>query len=169
LPFFKRRVREIAHVLRAYARLYLQVQELWLETRIRRDEYAFLGDLRKLAARSMQEAKLNWTRVHAAIAARLGPIQAQLGSRGAALSSTMIDRLDALREAAGSRASLWRDSMTERAGTVRARVDATLQNAGRDLRTRFQLAQAALADLRLSRLPPRPSRPKINRRLSQPR
>jgi len=28
--------------------LYFEMQELWLQTRIRRDDYWFLGDLRRL-------------------------------------------------------------------------------------------------------------------------
>jgi hypothetical protein len=33
-PFFKRRVGEVAHVLREYGRLYFEMQELWLRTRL---------------------------------------------------------------------------------------------------------------------------------------
>ena len=64
-------LRDTAYILREYAKIYLEMQELWLKTRIRRDDYAFLGDLRKLASRSMQEVKLNWARVHAVMGDRL--------------------------------------------------------------------------------------------------
>ena len=37
-PFFKRRAGEITHMLREYAKLYFEMQELWLLTRIRRDD-----------------------------------------------------------------------------------------------------------------------------------
>jgi radical SAM superfamily enzyme YgiQ (UPF0313 family) len=36
--FFARRTREITHMLREYAKLYVEMQELWLLTRLRRDD-----------------------------------------------------------------------------------------------------------------------------------
>ena len=55
-PFFRRRVREIAHVLRGYASICFEMQELWLLTRIRRDDYRFRGDVRSIGPRSTQVA-----------------------------------------------------------------------------------------------------------------
>ncbi len=152
--FFKRRVREIAYLLREYAKLYFEVQDLWLQTRIRREDYGFLGDLRRLAARSMQEAKVNWARVHAAAAARLAVLQGGRGASGVALSPPMAARLSALCEAVGSRATALRESVAERAGAFRARVDQSLQDAGRRVSSRAHAVHAALADLRLPALPP---------------
>jgi radical SAM superfamily enzyme YgiQ (UPF0313 family) len=149
--FFRRRVREIAYVLREYAKLYFEVQELWLLTRIRREEYGFLGDLRKLASRSMQDAKLNWARVHAALAARLSTLQESVGTRGALPSATMADRLDAIRDALGTRAAAFKVSMADRAEGVRARVSASMD---RNFTARAHAVHLALADLHLPNLPP---------------
>lgn len=152
--FFTRRVREIADILREYAKLYFEVQDLWLQTRIRRDDYGFLGDVRRLAARSMQDAKINWARVHAAAAARLSTLQDTLGAQGAALSAQMAARLAAIGEAIGTHAAALRSSVTEHAGALRARVDQSLQHAGRRVGSRASALHAALADLRLPALPP---------------
>ncbi len=164
-PFFKRRAREIAYILREYVKLYFEMQELWLQTRIRRDEYRFLGDLRKLASRSMQETKLNWARVHAAVAARTTALQEALGDRADVLGETMAERLEAVRDALGSRATALCESVTGRAEAVRARVDASLAGAGQSLTVRAHAVQAALADLRLPQLPPVRTRSWIARTL----
>lgn len=153
-PFFKRRVREITYVLREYAKLYFEVQDLWLQTRIRRDEYRFLGDLRRLASRSMQDVKLNWARVHAAVAARAGVLQDAVGDRADVLGATMAERLEAVRDALGSRAAALRSSMADRAEGVRLRAITSFATARGGLTARAYALQAALADLRLPQLPP---------------
>jgi len=66
--FFKRRLRETAHMSLGYAKLLLEMQELWIATRIRHEEYGFVGDLRALKTRAaaMLEVKAGWARAHAA-------------------------------------------------------------------------------------------------------
>jgi hypothetical protein len=66
--FFKRRLRETAHISLDYAKLLLEMQELWIATRIRHEEYGFVGDLRALKTRAaaMLEVKAGWARAHAA-------------------------------------------------------------------------------------------------------
>jgi hypothetical protein len=154
--FFRRRAREIAYVVREYVKLYFEIQDLWLQTRIRRDEYRFLGDLRRLASQSMQDVKLNWARVHAALSARVVVLQDALGER-AVLGATMSARLDAISRALGGRAAVIRESMAGRADAARARLDASLRGARRGLAARTRAAHAALSDLHLPRL--RPTRP----------
>ncbi len=104
--FFKRRVRESAHITLAYARLWLEMQELWLATRIRRDEYAFIGDLRGLRARAaaMLEVKANWSRIHAAMAARLQGLRTSAGESAPRFNAAMQARFEAIRQSMGSRA-----------------------------------------------------------------
>ncbi len=135
--FAARRVRETAYILREYAKLYLEMQELWLRSRIRREDYAFLGDLRKLAARSRQDAKVNWARVHLAVAERAAAWREAHPSWK--MPERMAERLEAVRQAAGARAGVIGDALGQRAAAVGASV------------TTFR---AALADLRLRRLPP---------------
>ena len=100
-PFWRRRASEIAHTLRAYARLYLEMQQLWLLTRIRRDDYWFLGDLGSLGPRQMQALKPAWARMHAAVARRLAGLQQRVGVGVTGLSATMTARLDLVRESLG--------------------------------------------------------------------
>jgi radical SAM superfamily enzyme YgiQ (UPF0313 family) len=154
--FARRRAREIAHIVREYVKLYFEVQDLWLQTRIRRDEYRFLGDLRRLASQSMQDVKLNWARVHAGLSARAGVLQEALGDRWA-LGGTMAARLDAISQALGGRAAAIRESMAGHADAVRARVDASVAGARRGLTARARAWHAAVSDLHLPRL--RPLRP----------
>ncbi len=146
--FTRRRVREIAYILREYARLYLEMQDLWLRTRIRRDDYAFLGDLRKLAARSKQDAKVNWARVHLAVADRAAAWRAAHPTWR--VPDRMAERLEAVRQAVGNRAAAVGVSVGERGDAVRQSVMETSRRLGR----RAVAYQAALADLRLLRLPP---------------
>jgi hypothetical protein len=94
--FARRRVRETARLLREYARIYVEMQDLWLQTRIRRDDYAFMGDLRHLASQSMQEVKINWARVHAVMAARVA------AARSTATKTPLHARLEAARQAIGA-------------------------------------------------------------------
>ncbi len=126
-PFFRRRAGEIAHVLREYAKLYFEMQHLWLLTRIRRDDYWFLGDIGRLGPQSVREVKLAWGRVHTAVALKLAVLQGRVGGGVQALSATMAERVDVVREVLGSRA---------------AGVRASLPHA------------PSLADLRLTGLPP---------------
>jgi Radical SAM superfamily len=111
--FFRRRVREHAHMLREYVKICLEMQELWLATRIRGDEYAFLGDLRKVARHS--RVKIDWGGVHTAIDARLGALRESAGARAGLVSATMAERLDALRDALGNRATTFANSVSARA------------------------------------------------------
>lgn len=167
--FLRRRAREVTGQLREYAKIYLEMQELWLLTRIRRTDYEFLGDLRQLAAKSTQEVKLNWARVHVTLADRLSAL------REAYEGSTLIDRgpmtarLEAMKRAVGSRAEAIRQraaavgtSMGGRAGALSQAVSASFASAGRSLGARKAALQASLADLRVRPLPPvrRPSWPR---------
>ncbi len=104
-PFYKRRAREIARLLGEYGKLYLEIQELWLQTRIRRDDYWFLGDLRRLTPTSARELKLAWGRVHTAAALKLSTLQGRLGEGVSGFSATMAERLEVVREALGTRAA----------------------------------------------------------------
>jgi radical SAM superfamily enzyme YgiQ (UPF0313 family) len=156
-PFARRRAAEIAHVLREYLKLYFEMQELWLLTRIRRDDYWFLGDLATLGPRSVREVKLAWGRVHAAVAARLATLQARVGSGAASLSATMAERIDIVRDALEGRAPKLRSSMGVPAGGARGRGDvATGMAAGREADP-LDAVQAALATLGLSDLRPAPA------------
>jgi len=166
LAFARRRTREMAHQLREYAKLYLEMQELWLLTRIRRTDYEFLGDLRKLASRSMQEAKLNWERVHAVMVERLAAPRDPRGEMSPVERSPLAARLEAARQrlgsradALGQRASALGESLGGRAGDLRHSMEESFAQAGRSLRTRRAAMQAALADLKLRYLPPVQPRP----------
>ena len=160
LAFTVRRARETAHLVREYARLYLEMQDLWLRTRIRREDYAFLGDLRNLASRSMQDVKMNWARVHLvaaerAVAWRESHPAWKLPELG------LAERLDAVRQAAGSRAGALGDAFGQHAALVgasmsggRHAVRQSVGDAGRRMGVRAAAFQGTLADLRLRRLPP---------------
>jgi radical SAM superfamily enzyme YgiQ (UPF0313 family) len=69
--FFRQRAREIGRMTREYAKICLEMQDLWLATRIRRQDYAFLGDLRTLVRHSAHEVKINWARVQVALDERI--------------------------------------------------------------------------------------------------
>ncbi len=156
-PFFKRRVREVGQLLLGYVKLGLEMKELWLLTRIRRDDYWFLGDLRGLGPRSVQAVKLAWGRVHAAIGLGLASVQERLGVAANVVSATLTERLDAVRDTLGSRAEILRLGMAERVQAVRARIDASLASAGKrrpDPAHAAHAVRAALANLRLPELPP---------------
>ncbi|MCC7007977.1 MAG: radical SAM protein [Acidobacteria bacterium] len=111
LTFLRRRVREHAYILREYAKIFLEMEELWLKTRIRSDQYAFLGDLRNVARRSTAEVKLNWGRIHGAMDARVGAIRSSVGSTVQHVGETMADRLDAVREAVGAWATTFGEAV----------------------------------------------------------
>ena len=131
-PFLKRRFSESYHLIREYIRLYFEMQELWLLTRIRREEYAFLGDLRRLANQSMQEAKLNWARVHTELAERVSAFKDSMGTSAERLGVHLQERLEDVRGGFGN----------------------SVQAAGQNLSARAQAMQADFADLRLKYLPP---------------
>ena len=98
--FARRRLRESVQISLAYAKLLLEMQELWIATRIRHEEYAFIGDLRALKARAkaMLEVKARWARAHAAIAERLHDWRSATGLPTAEVSETMRERIAAVRE-----------------------------------------------------------------------
>jgi radical SAM superfamily enzyme YgiQ (UPF0313 family) len=112
--FLRRRVRESGQIALAYAKLLLEMQELWLATRIRHEEYAFVGDLRALKthAAAMLEVKANWARAHAVLAARLRDWRASAGAPAVRVSAAMSERFDAVRRAMGQRA----DELVQAAG-----------------------------------------------------
>jgi radical SAM superfamily enzyme YgiQ (UPF0313 family) len=158
-PFFKSRAGEIAHVLREYVKLFFEMQELWLLTRIRRQDYWFLGDLRRLAPRSARAVKLAWGRVHGAVAARLASDYERSGVKAHGFSVTMTARLDAVRDWLGSRAAAGHDPIAERAaapshGGGAAPSGSVSPGAGNPLDVRARGVQSVLADLRLPELPP---------------
>lgn len=154
--FAWRRLRESARLLREYARVYVEMQDLWLQTRIRRDDYAFLGDLRKLASQSMQDVKVNWARVHAVMADR---VAAAWEARPAAVAdgSPFFDRLEAMRQAIGATATGLEASLSSAGRTVgetSAALRASWSSAGRSVGAHSAALQAAFSDLRLRGLPP---------------
>lgn len=129
-PFARRRAREIAHVLREYLKLYFEMQELWLLTRIRRDDYWFLGDLGSLGPRSVREVKLAWGRLHTAVAARLAALQERLGSGVNGLSATMTERVDIVRDVLGGMAPTPASPAAGPVGTAVNTVQAALTTLG---------------------------------------
>jgi radical SAM superfamily enzyme YgiQ (UPF0313 family) len=161
LAFARRRAREVGHVLREYGKLYLDMQDLWLRTRIRRQDYAFLGDLRKLASRSMQDVKVNWGRVHQVMAERVAGWREARGPSVVPERGVLAERLEAMRAALGSRADALGEVIGQRAAALGASVGDTagavrqsMATAGRSLGVKASAFQAAFADLRIRRLPP---------------
>jgi len=162
-PFARRRAREMAHQVREYLKLCLEMRELWLLTRIRRDDYWFLGDLRGLRPPSAQAVKLIWCRVHAAVAQRLTSMQERLGVGAGILSATMIERLHAMRDLVGSRAPVLPGTMAERSTAVGPWIDPSAGGTG--LVDGAPVVQAALADLRVPELPAALPRSSFRRRV----
>ena len=141
-------------LLREYLKLYLEMQELWLRTRIRRDDYSFLGDLGTLGPQSIREVKLAWARIHTAVVQRLAALHDRVGAEVSGLSATMTERLDIVREALGNRAAALRLSVTATTDPPAARGDPS-SSAASGARARAETdAQAALAVLRLPALSP---------------
>ena len=103
--FFKRRARETTRIVIDYAKLLQEMQELWLQTRIRREEYAFVGDLRALKTRAAAalDVKTNWGRLHAAMALRMQELRTSTEAPVARASTVVTERLDAIRAAMGTR------------------------------------------------------------------
>jgi hypothetical protein len=118
LRFLRRRLRETARTSLGYARLLLEMQELWLATRIRPEEYAWVGDLRALRTRAaaILEVKAAWARAHAVLAARLHDWRSFPGNP--AVGVTLHERLEAVRQALGQRA----DELTRAAGATVAEL-----------------------------------------------
>jgi hypothetical protein len=156
-PFARRRAAEIAHLLREYLKLYFEMQELWVCTRIRRDDYWFLGDLGTLGPRSAREVKLAWGRVHTAVAGRLATLQERLGSSVNNFSATMIERIDVVCGALGGRGSTARRSTEVSAGIPRGGGDVAPGGAEARQVDQADIVQAALATLGLSDLPAAPT------------
>lgn len=152
--FFKRRLHENAYIFWGYYKLYFEMQNLWLETRIRREEYAFLGDLRKLASASMQEAKMNWAQVHTVLEERLGAVRESVGSRALIFGNSTYERIGAVRDALGSRATDLGASVGERVDIMRDRLESSLQTAGKSFSKRTQALQTGFSDLKFKYLPP---------------
>ena len=114
--FFGRRLRETAHTLLAYAKILLEMQELWLATRIRHEEYGFVGDLRALRTRAtaMLEVKANWARAHTVLSARIRDWRASTGVPAIRVSAPMQQRFEAVRRSLGQRA----DDLARAAGST---------------------------------------------------
>jgi radical SAM superfamily enzyme YgiQ (UPF0313 family) len=167
LPFARRRAAEIAHLLREYLKLYFEMQELWLCTRIRRTDYWFLGDLGALGPRSARELKLAWGRVHTAVASRLASLQERLGSSVSGLSETMTERIDAVCGALGARAQTASSSMTVPAGRPGGEGDIASGEAAEREADQADTVRAALATLGLPGLPSVPKASWLATRLRQ--
>ena len=81
----------------------LEMQELWLATRIRREEYG----VRRRPARARRRArrrldvKRNWGRLHAGLAVRLRDLGASAGTSATGMSTIMVERFVVLRQATG--------------------------------------------------------------------
>jgi radical SAM superfamily enzyme YgiQ (UPF0313 family) len=123
LAFFRRRVCEHARILREYLKICLEMQELWLATRIRRREYAFLGDLQQLARQSVTELKVNWGRCHAALDEWLRTRQGSTGDPVHDVSAAMIERLAAVRAAVGGRATALGATLDAPGGAVSVSIE----------------------------------------------
>ncbi len=102
--FLRRRARELGRLSLAYAALFVDMQELWLATRIRREDYARAWLPRSLRARGRLDLKTGWSRAHAAFAARLSGESGRIAAAARPVSRIMAARLDALWRAVGSRA-----------------------------------------------------------------
>ena len=151
LTFLRRRVREVACQARDYARIYLEMQDLWLLTRIRHSDYEFLGDVRKLASKPMQDVKLNWARLHAVMATRLADLRAAPGQAPPVVHDLFLARIEAVKRALGGRAdaigqrgSALGAGVGERAGALGHAVGSSLASAGRGLAAGTAGVQAVL-------------------------
>jgi hypothetical protein len=89
-----------------YAKLALEMQELWLATRIPREDYGFLGDIRGVKARAaaVMDVKTGWSRIHVALAARLADLRSSAEAPALRVTAAMRERFEALRQAVGPRA-----------------------------------------------------------------
>jgi hypothetical protein len=120
IPFFWRRCRESAHIVLAYGKLLLEMQELWLATRIRREEYGWVGDLRALRTRAtaMLEVKRTWARAHAVVAATLRDWRSSIEGQTTPVSAALRERVEAVGRALGQRA----DDLARQASLADMRV-----------------------------------------------
>jgi radical SAM superfamily enzyme YgiQ (UPF0313 family) len=112
--FFRRRLRESAQISIAYAKLLLEMQELWLATRIRYEQYACVGDLRvvKTRATAMLEVKASWASAHDILCAKLRGWRVSTEAPALRVSAAMRERFEAVRTAMGKRA----DDLAQAAG-----------------------------------------------------
>ena len=94
-------------------------------------------------------------------------MQERLGVGADALSATMRERLDAMRDLLGGRAAVVPGAMAERTGASGTRVDAPASRAGTGALDEARLVQAALADLRLPDLPAARPRSSFWRRVTR--
>jgi hypothetical protein len=136
-------------------RICLEMQDLWLRTRIRRDEYAFLGDLRRLARRSIQDTKMNWGRIHTAIGDRLTAFRDAAGAP-VDISGTFAERVEAVRDALATRAATLTSSGEDRTGVLPESVDVAGVDRGCAPARRAILLEETLADLGARYLPQLP-------------
>ena len=100
VAFTRKRIAETLALCRGYVGVALEMQELWLRTRIRRRDYA-RWSLQGFVTRAgtPSQVKLGWGRVHAEIAAQLDALGARGRYARRRLTATMHNRLDAIREA----------------------------------------------------------------------
>ena len=147
LRFFWRRCRESAGLSLGYAKLLLEMQELWLATRIRREEYGWVGDLRALRTRAaaMLEVKTTWARTHALVAERIRDWRTAIDGQTAPIALT--ERIEAVRRALGQRA----DELARHAGSFALsdlRVAALPSLRPRRLAARLTLLRAPTLEAR---------------------
>jgi radical SAM superfamily enzyme YgiQ (UPF0313 family) len=96
LAFARRRVRELGRLALAYVKLFVEMEELWLATRIRREDYAAAGLPPTLRARGRLDLKTGWHRMHAALAGRLAREGHRLASAARPAGRIMAERLETL-------------------------------------------------------------------------
>jgi len=98
LAFLARRAWELLGLARSHAKLVLEMQELWVETRIRGSDYAFVRGLRagRTRAAALLDLKAVWHDLHARLAS--GREQALDRLRRSVPSPPMQARLDVFRQ-----------------------------------------------------------------------
>jgi hypothetical protein len=116
LAFARRRVRELGRLALAYAALFVEMEELWLATRIRREDYAAAGLPRTLRARGRLDLKTGWHRRHAALAGRLAREGNRLASAARPAGRIMAERLQALWRTMGAGAGDRDSAVAQREG-----------------------------------------------------
>jgi radical SAM superfamily enzyme YgiQ (UPF0313 family) len=101
LQFTRKRIAETLSLCRGYVGVALEMQELWLRTRIRRHDYSRWVSLHGFVTRAgtPSHIKLGWGRVHAELAAQLDALGARGRYARRHLTATMHNRLEAIREA----------------------------------------------------------------------
>jgi radical SAM superfamily enzyme YgiQ (UPF0313 family) len=129
IRFMRQRIADTWSLCRGYLGVALEMQELWLRTRIRRRDYTHWAPLHGFVtrARTPSHIKLAWGRLHAELSTQLD----SLGARGRhvrkRLSATMYNRLEAIHEAVGGHDApgpafvpMWPPSPSRRWKVVRA-------------------------------------------------